>query len=164
MPLKCFALELFNHARRIGYRSTDADIGAEVKIEEMAGNVQRRFMAAIESVADGFALFDADDRMVFCNSRFKELNPDLAPKIVPGISFEEMLGDNIAAGRILDALGDEEAFVRRRMEQQRNPCGPLVQQRRDGHWLELREERMPEGSTFLVNTNITERTRRGSRA
>ncbi len=121
-------------------------------------------MAAIESVADGFALFDADDRMVFCNSRFKELNPDLVPKIVPGISFEEILRDNIAAGRILDALGDEEAFVRRCMEQHRNPCGPLVQQRRDGHWLELREERMPEGSTFLVNTNITERTRRGSRA
>ena len=159
MPLKCFALELFNQARRIGYRGTDADISAEVKAEEMAANVQRRFMAAIESVADGFALFDADDRMVFCNSRFKELNPDLAPKIVPGISFEEMLRDNIAAGRILDALGDEEAFIRRRMEQHRNPCGPLVQQRRDGHWLELREERMPEGSTFLVNTDVTERKR-----
>ncbi len=159
MPLKCFALELFNQARRIGYGGTDADISAEVKAEEMAANVQRRFMAAIESVADGFALFDADDRMVFCNSRFKELNPDLAPKIVPGISFEEMLRDNIAAGRILDALGDEEAFIRRRMAQHRNPRGPLVQQRRDGHWLELREERMPEGSTFLVNTDVTERKR-----
>ena len=110
-----------------------------------------------ENVSDGFALFDADDRMVFCNNRFQELNPDLAPKIVPGISFEEMLRENIAAGRILDALGDEEAFIRGRMEQHRNPCGPLVQQRRDGHWLELREERMPEGSTFLVNTDITER-------
>ena len=140
-----------------GYRGTGTDISAEVKAKEMAASAQKRFMAAIESVSDGLALFDADDQMVFCNSRFKELNPDLAPKIVPGISFEEMLRDNIAAGRILDALGDEEAFIRRRMEQHRNPCGPLVQQRRDGHWLELREERMPEGSTFLVNTDITER-------
>ncbi len=125
--------------------------------EDKATSAQKQFMAAIECVSDGFALFDADDRMVFCNSRFKELNPDLAPKIVPGISFEEMLRDNIVTNRILDAINDEEAFIRERMERHRNPSRPLVQQRRDGRWLELREERTPEGSTFLVNTDITER-------
>jgi len=140
-----------------GYRGTGADISVEVCAKEMAAGAQERFMAAIESVSDGLALFDADDRMVFCNSRFKELNPDLAPKIVPGISFEELLRDNIASSRILDALGDEEAFIRKRMEQHVNPRGPLVQQRQDGNWLELREERMSDGSTFLVNTDITER-------
>jgi PAS domain S-box-containing protein len=140
-----------------GYRGTGADITTVVEAEAKAAGAQKQFMAAIESVSDGLALFDADDRMVFCNSRFKAMNPDLAPKIVPGISFEEMLRDNIADGRILDALSDEEAFIRRRMEQHRDPCGPLIQQRRDGHWLELREESMPDGSTFLVNTDITER-------
>jgi PAS domain S-box-containing protein len=125
--------------------------------EDKTISAQKQFVAAIECVSDGFALFDADDRMVFCNSRFKQMNPDLAPKLVPGVSFEELLRDNISANRILDALGDEEAFIRRRMEQHRNPSGPLVQQRRDGRWLELREERTPEGSTFLVNTDITER-------
>jgi PAS domain S-box-containing protein len=140
-----------------GYRGAGTDISAEVKAEQLAASAQESFMAAIESVSDGFALFDADDRMVFCNSRFKELNPDLTPKIVPGVTFEELLRENIAAKRILDALGDEEAFIRERMERHRNPRSPLVQQRRDGRWLELREERTPEGSTFLVNTDITER-------
>jgi PAS domain S-box-containing protein len=140
-----------------GYRGTGTDISAEVKAEEMAAGAQERFMAAIESVSDGFALFDANDQMVFCNSHFKAMNPDLAPKLVPGVTFEELLRDNIAANRILDALGEEEAFVRERMERHRGPSGPLVQQRRDGRWLELREERTPEGSTFLVNTDITER-------
>ena len=140
-----------------GYRGTGTDISAEVKAKEMAASAQERFMAAIESVSDGFALFDADDRMVFCNSRFKELNPDLAPSIVTGVTFEELLRENIAANRILDALGDEETFIAKRMEQHRNPSGSLVQQRRDGSWLELREERTLEGSTFLVNTDISER-------
>ena len=140
-----------------GYRGSGTDVSAEVKAKEMAAGAQQRFMAAIESVSDGFALFDADDRMVFCNSRFKALNPDLAPRIVPGISFEEMLRENIAANRILDAIGDEEAFIAKRMEQHRNPSGPLVQQRKDGRWLELREERTLEGSVFLVNTDISER-------
>jgi PAS domain S-box-containing protein len=140
-----------------GYRGTGTDISAEMNAKEMAANAHERFMAAIESVSDGFALFDADDRMVFCNSRFKEMNPDLAPKIVTGVTFEELLRENIAANRILNALGDEEDFIARRMEQHRNPSGPLVQRRQDGRWLELREERTLENSTFLVNTDISER-------
>jgi len=140
-----------------GYRGTGADITAVVEAEVKAAGAQKQFIAAIESVSDGFALFDADDRMVFCNSRFKVLNADLAPKIVPGVSFEELLRDNISANRILDALDDEEIFIRKRLDQHRNPSGPLIQQRRDGLWLELREERMPDGSTLLVNTDITER-------
>ena len=110
----------------------------------------------MESVSDGFALFDPDDRMVMCNGRFKELNPDLARILAPGITFEQMLRDNIAHGRIVDALEDTEAFIRRRMEQFGDPGGPTVQQRQDGRWLEIREYRMADGSTFLVNTDITE--------
>ena len=34
-----------------------------------ASNAQTQFMAAIESVSDGFALFDADDRMVHRDKR-----------------------------------------------------------------------------------------------
>ncbi len=140
-----------------GYRGTGRDITDRIEIENRLGNAEKQFMAAIESVSDGFALFDPDDRMVMCNSRFKELNPDLASILHPGITFEQMLRDNIAANRIVDALGDEEAFVRDRLERHRNPSGPVVQQRSYGRWLELREERMPDGSTFLVNTDITER-------
>ncbi len=156
-PMSSSGVPVFDAAGKFtGYRGTGTDMTAVVEAENKAASAQKQFMAAVESVSDGFALFDADDRMVFCNSRFKAQNPDLAPKIVPGVTFEEMLRDNIAANRILDALGDEEAFIHRRMEQHRNPSGPLVQQRRDGRWLELREERTPEGSTFLVNTDITE--------
>ena len=142
-----------------GYRGTGTDVTENVEAQNRVTNSQKQFMAAIESVSDGFALFDPDDRMVMCNSRFKEQNPDLAPKIAPGITFEEMLRDNIAENRILDAMGDREAFIRKRMEQHRNPSEPLIQKRLDGRWLEVREEKMPDGSTFLVNTDITVRKR-----
>jgi PAS domain S-box-containing protein len=142
-----------------GYRGTGSDITEKVETGNRLADAHERFMAAIECVSDGFALFDADDRLVMCNSRFRQQNPDLAPKIVPGMTFEQMLRDNIAYNRILNALDDKEAFVRKRMEQHRNPSGPLVQQRRDGRWLELREERTPDGSTLLMNTDITVRKR-----
>ena len=140
-------------------RNGEPASSANQDVEDIAASAQTEFMAAIDSVSDGFALFDAEDRMVFCNRRFKQLNPDLASKIVPGISFEEMLRENIRTGRILDAIDNEESFIRARMAQHRNPSGPLVQLRRDGRWLELREERTPDGATLLVNTDITERKR-----
>ena len=35
----------------------------------------RMIQTAIETISDGFALFDPDDQLVLCNSRFRELYP-----------------------------------------------------------------------------------------
>jgi PAS domain-containing protein len=112
----------------------------------VAKGAQAQLIAAMDSISDGFALFDADDRMIFCNRRFKEQNPVLALCNLSGMSFEEMLRKNIGTGQIFDAFGNEEAYIRARLEQHRNPSGPLVQQRVDGRWLELREERTSDGA------------------
>ena len=69
---------------------TSQDLGSE------ANGAQTQLMAAIDSVSEGFALFDSDDRMVFCNRHFREQNPVLALNVMPGMSFEEMLRKNIA--------------------------------------------------------------------
>ena len=66
-------------------------------------------------MTDGFALFDTSDALVFCNARFKELNPDLAADIHVGMTFEEMVRSNLRHGRILEAIGNEEQFLHDRM-------------------------------------------------
>ena len=139
-----------------GYRGIGRDITATVEAREKVEYEQKLFMGAVESMSDGFALFDPEDRFVFCNSMFKEQNPELAEYIRPGMTFEDMLRDNIKNGRILDAIGREEEFVSERMERHRNPTEPILSERRDGQWLLLREERTPDGCTFLVNTDLTE--------
>jgi two-component system, cell cycle sensor histidine kinase PleC len=139
-----------------GYRGTGQDITESVNASEILTRERNMFTGAMESTSDGFALFDAEDRLVFCNSSFKKLNPDMAPNIMPGMTFEDMLRDNISNGRIVEALGREEEYVRNRLEQHRNPSGEgIVTARQDGTWLLFREQRMPDGSTFLVNTDLT---------
>ncbi|MDP6389882.1 MAG: PAS domain S-box protein [Alphaproteobacteria bacterium] len=139
-----------------GYRGTGTDITATIEARQKVDYEQKLFMGAVESMSDGFALFDPEDRLVFCNSMFKEQNPELADNIRPGMTFEDMLRDNIEHGRILDAIGREEEFVHERMERHRNPTEPILSARKDGHWLLLREERTPDGCTFLINTDLTE--------
>src|ERR687891_1769067 len=48
---------------------------------------RRRLTDALESISEGFFLFDVDDRLVECNSRFRKLYPGLADIVVPGVSF-----------------------------------------------------------------------------
>lgn len=45
---------------------------------------------AIENMADGFALFDAEDRFVHCNENYRNIISGIADHLVPGTSFEDM--------------------------------------------------------------------------
>ena len=45
---------------------------------------EQRLIDAIESSSEGFALFDAEDRLVLCNGHYRELYPGLADMVVPG--------------------------------------------------------------------------------
>ncbi len=124
---------------------------------EAANRSENRFREAMESLSDAFALFDPDDRLIFCNRMFRELNPELAPNIRIGMTFEDMVRDNIKNGRIIEAKGREEEFVRERIAQHISPRDePILSRRADGRWLLLREMRSPDGGFFLVNTDITE--------
>jgi len=46
---------------------------------------------AIESLAEGFALFGADNRLITCNSRFEEYNDICHDILKPGVTFEELV-------------------------------------------------------------------------
>ncbi len=143
-----------------GYCGTGTNITATVEAKSKIDLEQQLFMGAVENVSDAFALFDPEDRLVFCNEKFKYMNPDLAQSIKPGMTFEEMLRDNIKNGRIIEAIGREEEFINERMARHHHPADPLLSQRKDGRWLLLKEEKAPDGSTYLINTDLTKLKRR----
>lgn len=47
----------------------------------------RQMQAGVEALAEGFALFDERDELVFCNKAFRALYPDLAIFLTPGTSW-----------------------------------------------------------------------------
>ncbi|MEQ8394669.1 ATP-binding protein [Thalassobaculum sp.] len=140
-----------------GYIGTGTDITLVMEAENAANYRHNLLIQAMESMTDAFALFDPSDKLIFCNSRFKALNPDLAPDIYVGMTFEEMVRRNLESGRILDAIGQEDQFLKTRMEAHRQPSGEaIVSRRKDGQILLLREVRLEDGSTFLINSDQTE--------
>ena len=140
-----------------GYRGTGADVTVAVESEAAAAKAQALLFDAVESITAGFALFNSDDRLVLCNTRYRNLNPALAEAAVPGISFQELIEGVAKAGIYHDSMGPLETFLEKRMDYHRNTPSSHEQRYSDGRWLEINEYSTHEGGTVLIWTDITER-------
>ena len=146
--------------RFIGYRGIGSDITPEIEANDKVTELQTRFHEAIESVDGGFALWDADDRLVVRNAGYSRAYPQIADLLKPGITFEELLR-NAAARGMYQAEGRElEAFVAERLRAHRNPTDPIEQHLADGRWIQIKERRAARGGILSAWTDITEIKRR----
>ncbi|MDP4025292.1 response regulator [Methylobacterium sp. NEAU 140] len=119
------------------------------------GATRQQLIDAIESSSEGFALFDADDRLVTCNANFRAFYPAIADVIVPGTPFVD-IARAIAARCIVRAAGTSvEAWLDDRLARHRAPAGPILQTQADGRWLQINERRTKEGGTVAVYTDVT---------
>ena len=127
-------------------------IGIAVDITEQKSLVERtvaadlRLRDAIETIPEAFVLWDADNRLVLCNSNFQALHhlPDEA--VAAGTSYETI----VAAGRkplIRTALAND-AFEPR-------GARTFEAQLDDGRWMHISERRTKDGGYVSVGTDIT---------
>ena len=122
-----------------------------------AERAQRQLSHAIESISDGFSLYDADDRLLVFNSRYRDLlYHGVEGVVVAGSSFKEIIRNAAHTGMIREASGDPDAWIARRLESHRNPGPPHLQERHDGRWVRVSERKTEDGSTVAVYTDITE--------
>ena len=117
---------------------------------------EQRLTDAIETISEGFSLYDNEDRLVLGNYKYAQLfdHGEGAPR--PGTSFEEIIRSAVAHGLIQDARGKEEGWLRQRLAEHRHPGEPLLQRRSDGRWLQISERRTETGGTVAVYSDMTE--------
>jgi diguanylate cyclase (GGDEF)-like protein/PAS domain S-box-containing protein len=111
--------------------------------------------SAIESMSDGFVMFDAQDRLVVCNSRFLDLYAVSAPIIEPGATFEHIIREGAKRGQYPQAGDDLEAFTREMVEWHRGDHPPMERLLPNDRWLLITERSMPDGGTVGIRTDIT---------
>ena len=116
-----------------------------------------RLHDAIESIADGFVHFDADDRVVMWNQRFADLYPELADLLPMRPTAEEMFRERIKVGAVGDFDVPVDDYVRWRMEMRKMQGGtPSVHRHSDGRWLRTTERKTSEGGIVAISTDVTE--------
>lgn len=112
---------------------------------------------AIETIQEGFALFDAQDVLVMCNSRFGMHMLDLRDHLKPGLTFGDYV-DRVSRSRFLELppgeSPEEWAIARRRRHQDRHVIFNvrMVWDR----WVQVSEHRTADGGTVILQTDVTE--------
>jgi two-component system cell cycle sensor histidine kinase PleC len=122
------------------------DITEQKSLAERSAEADLRLRDAIESIPEAFVLWDADNRLVLCNSHFQRLHrlPDSA--VVPGTAYETIAEVGAMPRmrlRPLDAAAPEGA---RTFEAQLD----------SGSWLNVSERRTKDGGYVSVGTDISQ--------
>jgi signal transduction histidine kinase/PAS domain-containing protein len=126
-------------------------------LEARAGTAEARLRQAIEGISEGFVLYDADDRLVLCNDKFLEMQPQTADLLTPGVRFVDIVRAEAEQCVYPEAAGQVEEWVRERLERHLNPQDAFEQQLGDGRWLQIKEYRTQDGGIFGIRADITER-------
>ncbi|MBM3539296.1 MAG: PAS domain S-box protein [Alphaproteobacteria bacterium] len=142
-----------------GYRGTGTDVTAEYQAEERVRLAQERLQAAVEFLPDGFVLYDAEDRLVLCNERYRKMHAQTAAAIQPGMKFEDIIRASYQSGEQDAAGGDVEQAVRRRLELHRQARAPFEMISRQ-RVIRIAERRTSDGGTVGLHVDITELKRR----
>jgi signal transduction histidine kinase/CheY-like chemotaxis protein/HPt (histidine-containing phosphotransfer) domain-containing protein len=117
---------------------------------------QAMLRAAIDTLGEGFVIFDQNDRLVYCNERFGSYYPTIADLFVPGCRFEDVLREGIKRGQYRVAPAEEDTWVAERMRQHHNPGAGFAQHLSDGRWLRVREQKTNDGLIVGFRIDITE--------
>jgi two-component system cell cycle sensor histidine kinase PleC len=122
------------------------DITEQKSLAERTVEADLRLRDAIETIPEAFVLWDAEDRLVLCNSHFQRLHrlPDSA--VAPGTSYETV----IEVGSMPE--------VRTRLQEtsaQAPGARTFEAQLDDGSWLHISERRTKDGGYVAVGTDIT---------
>ncbi|WP_373487294.1 diguanylate cyclase domain-containing protein [Blastomonas sp.] len=120
-----------------------------------ADNAEARLTTAIDALSDGFALFDAADRLVICNDTFRTFYPASAAVMQPGIMFVDILRAGLQKGQYAAAIGKEAAWLHDRMDRHLNNPGAIEQKLSNGRWLRIVERRTVDDGRVGLWVDIT---------
>lgn len=141
---------------------TTSDI-TERKVVEFAGidaelrarRAQNRLVDAINVSADGFALFDAEDRMEKSNSKLATAFGEGASDLHEGLRYAEIIA-TLAETIVLADENDTPAnWFQRQLEYHDKPEGSVVIQTSAGRWYNLTERKTNDNGTVLLLSDVT---------
>ncbi|MBI4970160.1 MAG: PAS-domain containing protein [Rhodospirillales bacterium] len=139
-----------------GYRGIGSDITAEAEARQAIGELQIQVREAIDSLSEGFVLFDADMRLALVNRHYQRAYPLVADCLVPGTRFEDILIAAAQRGHFVETDANIKSWVTSRLNRHLNGDQAVVQKLGDGRWYHISERPTPSGGVVKLLTDITD--------
>jgi two-component system cell cycle sensor histidine kinase PleC len=123
------------------------DVSEQKKSAEAAALADHRLRDAIDAISEAFVLWDAESRLVTCNSKFLELNGVAAEDATPGRGYRSVMASATAPLLEVEQPTSQTLAARERAYEVR-----LL----DGRWLQINERRTKDGGHVSVGADITQ--------
>ncbi|HLH11938.1 MAG TPA: ATP-binding protein [Methylovirgula sp.] len=122
------------------------DISEQKLLAEQTATADMRLRDALETVSEAFVLWDSDNRLVMCNSKFQKLHNLPNDAIAAGLTYREVM-----------AKGTPPVIQSQITLGERPVAGAKTYEARlaDGRWLQINERRTKDGGYVSVGTDIT---------
>ncbi|MBL1258349.1 PAS domain-containing sensor histidine kinase [Methylocystis sp. Sn-Cys] len=140
--------QLINDAADAGHHLVGiaVDVSEQKALAEHTATADMRLRDAIDAISEAFVLWDAQNRLVVCNSKFLDLH-GLAPEAAtPGVTYAKMMSRATAP-----ITHTESAAAEARSPDARTYEARLA----DGRWLQINERRTRDGGYVSVGADIT---------
>jgi signal transduction histidine kinase/DNA-binding response OmpR family regulator len=115
-----------------------------------------RVWAAIDVLPDGFVLFDREERLLACNQRYREMFPESAPLMQPGVTFEDLLRNGLKQNHIPHAIGREEDWLADRLQHFRAADTSAENTLANGRVILESDHITPDGGRVGLRVDITQ--------
>jgi PAS domain S-box-containing protein len=138
-----------------GFVSTYTDISARRQAEAQALRSQELMSSALEVTGAGVVIFDADDKLVYINDRYRELYREINHVLHTGVNFETVVRASLALHEPPAARGRVEEWVAERVRDHRKG-GDWERRIPDGRTLRVVERAMPDGHVVSFRFDITQ--------
>ena len=138
-----------------GFVTMYTDVTRRVEAQKEIELARNRLSDAIQSISDGFALWDTEDRLIAFNDRCREFLK-LANPLVLGLRFEALVRD-LAQRRAKETSTDQdtEAWISRQLALHRVGSSDEEVQLEDGMWLRVGTRRTQEDGRVTTWADIS---------
>jgi len=99
--------------------------------------LKQLFYDGIDALPSGFAIFDAQDRIVLANTAYREMVPEHAKACESGTTFAEA-ARRTAIQHFGVSEADANSWLEARLAYRNNPVGHFDQQVKDGRWFRIK--------------------------
>lgn len=147
---------LFDETGNVRYiLAISEDVTEHRKAENALQQSQQRFRDAIESLTDGIALFDSEERLLLCNRRYQTMWPGFEAIALPGVTFELLVRHYLEGAARQGKKIDIEAELAARMARYRNSPSTGEVPLFNGQWLQVTDRKTADGGVVVTCTDIT---------
>ena len=125
------------------------------QLEAEAKNQRMTILTAIETIPDGFALFDENDNLVLTNERYRSMFSNIAHLLKSGTAYRDILMAQAAADP--EIVGDEtlDQWMQDRLRNHQKPNIRRNEVRISGAWVQVTKSKTPSGGTVAVYSDIS---------